>query len=225
MDWEAIGVSLRLATATTGILLAISVPLGAWLAYSPTRLLRTAVESIVALPLVLPPTVLGFYALLALGPRSPVGRGWQSVTGSQLPFSFIGLLIGSVLFSLPFAVQPTAAGFAAVDRKLLEASLTLGENRIRTLTRVAAPLALPGMVTGAVLSFTHTIGEFGVVLMLGGNLPGSTRTVSISIYDSVQAMDYAAAGRTSLAMLAFSFAALVAIYSLRHRIAPVTVTR
>lgn len=217
MDWQAVLLSLRLAAATTGILLVVALPLGAWLAYAPRRWWRTGIEAVVALPLVLPPSVLGFYALIALGPKSPVGRWYEDLTGSLLPFSFTGLLIGSVLFSLPLAVQPIAAGFAGVDRKLLEASWSLGESRTATLVRIAVPLALTGIVTGAVLSFAHTVGEFGVVLMLGGNLPGQTRTVSISIYDSVQAMDYAAAGRTSLALLVFSFAVLAATYTLQRR--------
>lgn len=217
MDWQAVFLSARLATATTGILLVVALPLGAWLAYAPRRWWRTTVEAVVALPLVLPPSVLGFYTLMALGSRSPVGRAYEDLTGGPLPFTFTGLLVGSVLFSLPFAVQPIAAGFAGVDHRLLEASWSLGESRTRTLTRIAVPLSLPGIVTGAVLSFAHTVGEFGVVLMLGGNLPGQTRTVSISIYDSVQAMDYAAAGRTSLALLVFSFAVLAATYTLQRR--------
>ncbi|RKR88290.1 molybdate transport system permease protein [Micromonospora pisi] len=217
MDWQAVLLSLRLAATTTGILLVVALPLGAWLAYAPRRWWRTAIEAVVALPLVLPPSVLGFYALIALGPKSPVGRWYEDLTGSLLPFSFTGLLVGSVLFSLPFAVQPITAGFAGVDRRLLEASWSLGEFRTVTLARIAVPLALPGIVTGAVLSFAHTVGEFGVVLMLGGNLPGQTRTISIAIYDSVQAMDYATAGRTSLLLLVFSFAVLATTYTLQRR--------
>ncbi|MFD5140590.1 molybdate ABC transporter permease subunit [Streptomyces sp. NPDC058378] len=224
MDWQAVILSVRLAAATTGILLVVALPLGAWLAYAPRRWWRTGIEAVVALPLVLPPSVLGFYALIALGPKSPVGRWYEDLTGGLLPFSFTGLLVGSVLFSLPFAVQPITAGFAGVDRRLLEASWSLGESRTRTLARIAVPLALPGIVTGAVLSFAHTVGEFGVVLMLGGNLPGETRTVSISIYDSVQSMDYAAAGRTSLLLLVFSFAVLAATYTLQRRFTHAGVT-
>ncbi|MCE7080421.1 molybdate ABC transporter permease subunit [Streptomyces sp. ST2-7A] len=223
MDWQAIWLSARLAALTTAILLVIAVPLGAWLAFRPRRWWRSCVEAVVALPLVLPPSVLGFYLLVAMGPRSPFGRAWEGVTGHRLPFSFTGLLIASVLFSLPFAVQPVTAAFRAIDPRLLEASRTLGESGARTLTRVAVPLAVPGIVAAAVLSFAHTVGEFGVVLMIGGNLPGVTRTVSISVYDSVQALDHAAAHRTSAVLLVFSFVVLAATYTLQRRFVPIGV--
>jgi molybdate transport system permease protein len=215
MDWQAIGLSIRLALATTAILLVVAVPVAGWLAYSRRRW-TVVVEALVALPLVLPPTVLGYYVLVALGNRSPLGRWWQDLTGSTLAFSFTGLLIASVLYSLPFAVQPLLAAFAGVDRRLLEASETLGAGAARTLRRVVLPLARPGLATAAVLTFAHTIGEFGVVLMVGGNIPGETRTVSISVYDDVQAFDYASAGRTSLALLVFSLVVLTAVYSLQR---------
>jgi molybdate transport system permease protein len=192
------------------------MPLAYWLAFSPRRW-KFLVEAVVALPLVLPPTVLGLYILLAIGPRSPVGALYAKLTGGMLPFSFQGLLLASVLYSLPFTVQPIAAAFAGVDRKLLEASWCLGVSRMATFRRVVAPLARPGIATGAVLSFAHTMGEFGVVLMVGGNIPGVTRTVSISIYDQAQALDYAAAGRTSLFLLAISFTALALTYALQRR--------
>jgi molybdate transport system permease protein len=217
MDWQAIWLSVRLAACTTALLLAIGLPLAYWLTFSPRRW-RFLVEAVVALPLVLPPTVLGFYILLAIGPRSPVGALYARITGGMLPFSFQGLLLASVLYSLPFMVQPVAAGFAAVDRKLIEASWCLGISRAATFRRVIVPLARAGIATGAILSFAHTIGEFGVVLMVGGNIAGSTRTVSISIYDQVQALDYAAAAHTSLLLLAFSFTVLALTYSLRRRI-------
>jgi molybdate transport system permease protein len=216
MDWSAIALSLRLATATTAILLAVGLPLASWLAFSPRRG-RWAVDAFVALPLVLPPTVLGYYVLVALGPRSPIGHAYEAITGGPIVFSFSGLLVASVLYSLPFAVQPFAAAFAAVDRTLIETAWCLGASRLRTFTRIVVPLARPGIIAGAVLTFAHTVGEFGVVLMVGGNLPGSTRTVSISIYDDVQAFNYARAGRTAGLLLAFSFVVLAMTYRLQRR--------
>jgi len=217
MDWTAIFLSLRLAGATTAILLALGLPIAYWLTFSPRRW-KFVVEAVVALPLVLPPTVLGFYVLLAIGPRSPIGALYARITGGILPFSFEGLLLASVLYSLPFTVQPVAAAFAAVDRKYLEASWCLGVSRATTFRRVLVPLARPGIATGAILSFAHTLGEFGVVLMVGGNISGVTRTVSISIYDQVQALDYAAASQTSLFLLAISFLVLTVTYALQRRI-------
>jgi len=178
---------------------------------------RALVITFLELPLVLPPTVLGFYVLVALGPRSPLGRAYEAITGSPIVFSFEGLLVASVLYSLPFAVQPFAAAFAAVDRSLIETAWCLGASRVRTFWRIVVPLARPGIVAGVVLSFAHTVGEFGVVLMVGGNLPGSTRTVSISIYDDVQAFNYARAGRTAALLLVFSFVVLAMTYRLQRR--------
>jgi len=217
VDWTALWLSVRLAAATTLVLLAIGIPIAYWIVFSPRRW-KVLVEAVVALPLVLPPTVLGFYVLVAIGPFSPVGRAYARLAGRGLPFTFEGLLIASVLYSLPFAVQPFAAEFASVDRRLLEASWTLGVSRLATFRRVVIPLSLRGLVTGIVLSFAHTLGEFGVVLMVGGNLPGVTRTVSISIYDSVQSLDYAAASRTSLLLLIVSFVILVSTYSLQRTV-------
>jgi len=216
MDWQAIGLSLRLAASTTVILLLCGVPLAYWLAFSRRRW-KFLVEAVVALPLVLPPTVLGFYILLAIGPRSPVGALYGKLTGGLLPFSFQGLLLASTLYSLPFTVQPIASAFAAVDGKLIEASWCLGVSRLATFLRVVAPLAAPGIVTGAILSFAHTMGEFGVVLMVGGNIAGETRTVSIAIYDQAQALDYAGAAQTSLVLLGVSFAVLACTYAMRRR--------
>jgi molybdate transport system permease protein len=216
VDWSAIALSLRLATATTAILVAIGLPLAAWLALSKRRG-RWVVDAIVALPLVLPPTVLGYYVLVALGPRSPLGRVYETIVGGPLVFSFEGLLVASILYSLPFAVQPFAAGFAAVDRALFESAWCLGASKVRTFFRIIVPLARPGIVAGAVLSFAHTIGEFGVVLMVGGNLPGRTRTVSVSIYDDVQAFDYARAGRTAALLLMFSFVVLTSTYRAQRK--------
>jgi molybdate transport system permease protein len=217
MDWTAIWVSVRLSVATAVLLLALGLPIAYWVAFSKWRW-KFLVEAIVALPLVLPPTVLGFYILLAIGPRSPVGRAYASISGSGLPFTFQGLLIASVLYSLPFAVQPFAAAFGSVDRRLLEASWTLGVSRAETFRRVVLPLSVRGLVTGMVLSFAHTLGEFGVVLMVGGNRPGITRTISVSIYDSVQALDYSAAMNASLLLLATSFLILSMTYSLQKSV-------
>jgi molybdate transport system permease protein len=217
VDWVALGLSVRLAAATMAVLVAIGIPIAYWVAFSRWKW-KFFVEALVALPIVLPPTVLGFYILVAIGPASPVGRAYASVFGSALPFSFEGLLIASVIYSLPFAVQPFSAGFAAVDRRLIEAAWCVGASRAATFARIVLPLSLPGLVTGMVLSFAHTLGEYGVVLMVGGNLPGVTRTVSISIYDAVQALDYAAASRTSLLLLGVSFAILAVTYSLQRSV-------
>jgi molybdate transport system permease protein len=218
MDWQAIWLSVRLAASTTAILLVLGLPVAYWLTYSERRW-KFLVEAFVALPLVLPPTVLGFYVLMAMGPRSPIGALYGKLTGGMiLPFSFQGLLLASVLYSLPFTVQPVAAAFAGVDKKLIEASWCLGVSRLATFRRVIVPLALPGIATGAILSFAHTLGEFGVVLMVGGNIAGVTRTVSISIYDQVQSLDYTAAGKTALFLLLISFAVLALTYGLQRRV-------
>jgi molybdate transport system permease protein len=216
IDWQAFSLTVELALVVSAILLIVGLPLAYWIAFSRRRW-KFLVEAIVALPIVLPPTVLGFYVLVALGSRSPLGRWWQSLTGHTLAFTFTGLAIGSVLYSLPFAVQPFAASFSAVDRKLLAVSATLGASPLRTFFRIVLPLSLPGLVTGVVLAFAHTMGEFGVVLMIGGNIPGVTRTVSIDIYDRVQASDYAAANAISLLLLVFCFAVLAMVYGLNRR--------
>lgn len=217
MDWQAIGLSLRLAACTTLILCALGLPLAYWLAVSRWRG-KFLVEAVVALPLILPPTVLGFYLLMAMGPHSPLGRLYLNAFGRTLPFSFTGLLVASVVYSMPFAVRPFAAALAGVDRRLVEASWCLGVSRLGTFFRVTLPLAWAGVLTGVVLTFAHTLGEFGVVLMVGGNIPNETRTVSISIYDEVQALDYAAANQTALFLLGFSFAALAVTYALQRRV-------
>jgi molybdate transport system permease protein len=215
VDWTAVWLSVRLAGLTTLILLALGLPLASWLAFSRSRA-RFLVEALTALPLVLPPTVLGFYLLLWMGPEGPLGKAWKYLTGSGLPFSFTGLLIASVLYSLPFAIQPFAAAFAGVDRRYLEASWCLGRSRLETFFKVVLPLSAPGIIAGMVLCFAHTLGEFGVVLMVGGNLPGITRTISISIYDSVQAMDFKQAGTTSSFLLATSFLTLLVVYAIQR---------
>src|SRR5579863_7552128 len=177
MDWQTFWLTLQLAGAVSAILLVVGLPIAYWIAFSRWRW-KFLVEALVALPIVLPPTVLGFYVLVALGPRSPLGRCWISLTGHTLAFTFTGLVIGSILYSLPFAVQPFAASFAGVDRRLIAAAATLGASPLRSFWRIVLPLGTPGVVTGMVLSFAHTMGEFGVVLMVGGNIPGVTRTVS-----------------------------------------------
>jgi len=216
IDWQTFWLTLQLALAVSVLLLLLGLPIAYWIAFSSWRW-KFLVQAIVALPLVLPPTVLGFYVLVALGPRSPLGRWWISLTGHTLAFTFSGLVIGSVIYSLPFAVQPFAASFASVDRKLIAASATLGASSFRTFFRVVAPLSVPGLVTGAALSFAHTMGEFGVVLMIGGNIPGVTRTVSIDIYDRVQAADYAGANQTALALLVLCFVLLMIVYGFHRK--------
>jgi molybdate transport system permease protein len=177
MDWQAFWLTTRLAVLVAATLVVVGLPIAYWIAYSRWRW-KFLVEAVVALPIVLPPTVLGLYVLIAIGSRSPLGRWWQSLTGHTLAFTFEGLVIGSILYSLPFAVQPFAAAFASVDSRLIAASSTLGVSKIKTFFRVILPLSVPGLVTGVALSFAHTMGEFGVVLMVGGNIPGVTRTVS-----------------------------------------------
>jgi molybdate transport system permease protein len=217
MDWQAFALTVRLAVLVAVVLVVIGLPVAYWITYSRWRW-KFLAEAVVALPIVLPPTVLGFYVLVALGARSPLGRGWEALTGHTLAFTFEGLIIGSVLYSLPFAVQPFAASFAAVDAKLIAASATLGASKVETFRRVILPLSASGLVTGIALSLAHTMGEFGVVLMVGGNIPGVTRTVSIDIYDQVQASNYASANETSLVLLAISFVVLSGVYALNRKI-------
>lgn len=209
--------SFRLAFFVTAILIVVAAPLAYWLAYSrwPGKFL---LEAVVALPLVLPPTVLGFYFLIAMGPRGPLGKLWLALFGHTLAFTFAGLVIASVFYSLPFCVQPLIASFERIDPKLLDASRVLGAGKWRTFLRVIFPLSLPGVVTALVLTFAHTLGEFGVVLMVGGNLQGVTRTVSISIYDHVQSIEYAAANQLALTLLAVSFVLLALVYGLNRRV-------
>jgi molybdate transport system permease protein len=215
VDTAALRLSLQLAALTTLALLVLGLPLAQWLATTRWRG-KVLVEAVVALPLVLPPTVLGFYLLVAFGPQTALGRAWAAVTGRPLPFSFEGLLVASVLYGLPFAVQPFAAALARVDPSLVEASHSLGVSRLGTFARVSLPLAAPGILAGCVLAFAHALGEFGVVLMVGGNIPGATRTLSIAIFDHVEQLEYAAAGRTSLLLLALSFAVLLVTYGLQR---------
>jgi molybdate transport system permease protein len=216
MEWSAILLTFRLALAVCAVLLIVGIPIASWLAFSRWRW-KFLVEAIVALPIVLPPTVLGFYILVAMGNGSPVGRLYARLFGHGLPFTFAGLAIASVIYSLPFAVQPMAAAFSQVDRNLINASAILGASRLRTFWRIVIPLSKGGIVTGAVLSFAHTLGEFGVVLMVGGNIPGVTRTVSIAIYDHVEALDYGGANSMALLLMAFSFITLSLTYAVNRR--------
>jgi len=216
MDWPAILLSLKLSSLVCGFLLLIGTPIAYWVTFSRWRW-KFLVESVVALPIVLPPTVLGFYILVAIGSQNPIGRAWAAWSGHGLAFTFEGLVIASILYSLPFMVQPMTAAFSQVDHQLIEASSVLGASRLRTFIRVILPLSINGVITGAVLSFAHTMGEFGVVLMVGGNIPGVTRTVSIAIYDQVQSLDYAAANKTALLLLLFSFVVLSVVYGLNRK--------
>ena len=217
MNWTAIALTLKLATLTALILVVVGLPIAYWLSFSRWRW-KFLVESVVALPLVLPPTVLGFYILVAIGPHSPFGRLYTDLVGHPLPFTFEGLLFASILYSLPFAVQPFATAFDQVDRRLIEASWTLGVSRVKTFFKLIIPLSVAGVVTGLVLSFAHTLGEFGVVLMVGGNIEGETRTVSIDIYDEVQALNYVGAAKTALFLLVISYSVLLAVYAMNRKV-------
>jgi molybdate transport system permease protein len=210
-DLAAIWLTLQLATATTLILLIISTPLAWWLAHTRS-LWRAPVSAMVALPLVLPPTVIGFYLLLAMGPSGPIGHATQALGLGTLPFTFAGLVVGSVLYSLPFVVQPIHNAIAAIGLAPLEAAATLRASPWATFWRVVVPLARPGFITATVLGFAHTVGEFGLVLMIGGNIPGATRVISVSIYDHVEALDYSAAHSLSALMLIFAFVTLLALH-------------
>jgi molybdate transport system permease protein len=216
LELGPVWLSLRLATVTVVVLLAIATPLAWWLAFTRARA-RAAVEAVVAMPLVLPPTVLGFYLLILLGPAGFLGRPWVELTDTTLTFSFAGLVIASAIYSFPFAVQPLQGAFEAVGRTPLEAAATLGAGPLDAFLSVASPLALRGYVTAAVLTFAHTLGEFGVVLMVGGNIPGSTRVISIAIFEHVETLDYAQAHVLSAALLVFSFIVLLSVYALNRR--------
>jgi molybdate transport system permease protein len=215
-DFGPLWLTLKLAALVTALLLLIGTPLAWWLAQSRARI-RPAIEAITALPLVLPPTVLGFYLLLLFNPTAPLGAFWLRATGETLTFSFSGLVIASVLYSLPFTVQPLQAAFTAVGRPPMEAAASLGAGPYDAFVTVAMPLALRGYLTAAVLTFAHTIGEFGVVLMVGGNIPGETRLISIAIYEHVERIDYAAAHVLSGLLVALSFLVLLALYWVNGR--------
>jgi molybdate transport system permease protein len=210
MDWTAILLSLRLAIWVVALLLPLGLGLAWLLAFGRFRG-KIVLDALVSLPLVLPPTVLGFYLIVAMGPRSPVGHFWESLTGHTLVFSFSGLVVASVLLNIPFFIQPFVSALGGVDKRLLETASTLGAGRAETYFRVAVPLAWRGLASGMILTFAHAIGEFGVVLMVGGNLPGITRTVSIALYEQVQIPDMAGANRTALFLLALSFLVLLCV--------------
>lgn len=216
MDIQALWLTLQLAAVTTIVLLVGAIPLAFWIVSTHSRL-RPLAEALTTLPILLPPTVLGFYLLVLLGPRTAFGRIAAHVLGHPLAFSFSGLVIGSVIYSLPFAVQPLTAGFHAVDRALIEQARLLGAGRFRILREILLPLSLRSVLAAAALCFTHTVGEFGVVLMIGGDIPGVTRTLSIAIYDQVQDFSYAQANRTSVLLLAFSLVALLLLYGWQPR--------
>ena len=215
-DWQAIALTLKLASVTTVLLLVLCTPLAWWLAHTPSRW-RAPVGAVVALPLVLPPTVIGFYLLVAMGPEGLVGRLTAALGLGLLPFSFAGLVVGSVIYSLPFVVQPVHNAFEAIGRRPLEVAATLRAGPWDSFFNVALPLARPGFVTATILGFAHTVGEFGVVLMIGGNIPGQTRTISVQIYDHVEALEYAQAHWLAGGMLVFSFAVLLALHLLQAR--------
>ena len=216
MNLTPVWISLQLASVTVVVLLVLGTPLAWWLAVGRSRW-RVPVDALVALPLVLPPTVLGFYMLILLGPQGPIGGPWLAVTGDTLTFSFTGLVITSVLYSLPFVVQPLRDAFRGVGAGPLEAAAMLGARPLDAFFSVACPLAGRGFLTAAVLGFAHTLGEFGAILMVGGSIPGETRVVAIAIYEHVETLDYASAHTLSAGLLAFSFLVLLAIYTLNRR--------
>ena len=217
MDWTALWLSLRLAAFTVLLLLPLGILVGRWLAWRDFAG-KGVVEACVALPLVLPPTVLGYYLLVAFGAASPLGRLWQAAFGQPLVFTFEGLLLASIIFNLPFAIQPMQRGFEAIAPELREAAACCGMSPWRALLKVELPLAWPGILTAMVLSFAHTLGEFGIVLMVGGSIPGETKTIAIAIYDRVQAFDDAAAAQMATLLLAISLATIALTYGLSRRI-------
>ena len=216
LELGPVWLSLQLATVTVLVLLVVATPLAWWLAFTRSRA-RTVVEAVVAMPLVLPPTVLGFYLLVLLGPAGFIGAPWLSITDTTLTFSFAGLVLASVIYSFPFTIQPLQAAFESVGRAPLEAAATLGAGPFDRFWHVASPLALRGYVSAVVLTFAHTLGEFGVVLMVGGNIPGSTKVISIAIYEHVETLEYAQAHILSAGLLVFSFAVLLSVYILNRR--------
>jgi len=211
VEWNAVWLTLQLAGISTGVLFVLGTPLAWWLAHTTWRG-KVVVEAVTAMPLVLPPTVLGFYLLILLSPDAPFGSFWLSMTGESLTFNFTGLVLASVVYSLPFMVQPLQSAFSSLDRAQLEAAASLGATRLDTFFTVALPLCRRGFLTAAVLTFAHTLGEFGVVLMVGGNIPGETRVLSIAIYEHVETLNYAQAHVLAAGMLAFSFVILLLLY-------------
>ena len=208
--------SVQLALVTTVVLILIGTPVAWWLSQTQTRW-KPAIQAVVAMPIVLPPTVLGFYLLILLGPEGAVGSWWVQLTGSALTFSFAGLVIASSIYSLPFAVQPMQTAFESLPRQYLERAWTLGASRLDAFFSIVVPLSVRGFVSAMVLSFAHTLGEFGVVLMVGGNIPGETRVISIAIYDHVESLNYAAAHQMSLILIVFAFVVLAAMFAANRR--------
>jgi len=215
--WQTLGLTFRLAAVTTLVLLLIGVPIAYGLSRSRSRL-KPLLEALISLPLVLPPTVLGFYLLIAFSPESSLGQWLETVFGLKLVFTFPGLVVGSIFYSLPFMVQPVQSGFENLPANLSEASYVLGKSRLQTLLRVELANIKPSLLTGIVLAFAHTVGEFGVILMIGGNIPGETRVASIAIYDEVEALNYSLANQYALVLIAFAFAILAIVYSINRRI-------
>ena len=212
LDFDPFLLSIELAAVTLVVLLIVGTPLAWWLAMTKNQI-KPVIEAITALPLVLPPTVLGFYLLVFMGPEGWLGQVWDSLFGGHLTFTFTGLVVASVIYSFPFVVQPLQAAFERLDRRTVEASLTLGASWLRTFWRVVLPQSRHGLLTAVVLGFSHTIGEFGVVLMVGGNIPGETQVLSIAIYEHVETLDYAAAGSLSMMLVVFSFLGLLPLYA------------
>jgi molybdate transport system permease protein len=215
-DLIALFVTLKLASISTIVLLLIGTPIAWWLSHSRWRY-KYFVEAIIALPLILPPTVLGFYLLVSLGPNGPIGGLLSALSGESLAFTFTGLVIGSVVYSMPFVIQPLQNAFSAIGQRPLEVAATLGASPIDRFFSIAIPMARPGFITATVLGFAHTLGEFGVVLMIGGNIPGSTQVVSISIYDHVEALEYGQSHALSASLLLFSFVLLLIVYGANRR--------
>lgn len=216
-DWQPLLLTFRLAAITTLILFMIGIPLAYWIAYTRTRV-KPVIETLVSMPLVLPPSVLGFYLLLAFSPQNAFGQWLEQWFNIRLAFSFAGLVVGSVIFSLPFMVHPIQSGFQNLPASLIEASRTLGKPDVFTLFRVLLPNIKPALLSGAVLSFAHTVGEFGVILMIGGNIPGVTKVASIAIYDEVESLNYAAANFYALVLFAVTFAILLTVYVMNKKL-------
>ena len=216
LDLEPVWITLKLSSVTVAVLLLLSLPLAWWLAFTRSRL-KVSIEAVTALPLVLPPTVLGFYLLVFLGPNGPAGKFWQHIAGHPLAFSFTGLVIASCIYSLPFVVQPLQAAFESMDKKSIEAAWTLGASKFRTYFTIIVPQIRRGLLIAVVLGFAHTMGEFGVVLMVGGNIPGETQVVSIAVYEQVEMMNYKSAEQLSIGLLVFSFVVLVLVYAINRK--------
>lgn len=215
--WQTLWLTFQLAAVTTALLIFIGIPIAYWLSQNRSRW-KPFLEALISMPLVLPPTVLGFYLLVAFSPEGQFGAWLDQAFGIRLVFTFAGLVVGSIFYSLPFMVQPVQSGFENLPRNLAEASYTLGKSRLQTLLRVQLPNIKPSLLTGIVLAFAHTVGEFGVILMIGGNIPGQTRVASIAIYDEVEALNYGLANQYALVLVAFAFSILALVYNINRRL-------